>query len=94
MCSHPSGGHVGRRSVGSCGFLLAQLPDGTAEIDRIPVNDGGGDGAQARCAKALVFEGAVPNFPLTVKEHRASQRIARLALVEAGTAALAQYRIG
>jgi hypothetical protein len=42
----------------------------------------------------LVFEGTVSNFSLTVKEHRAPQRVAGLALVETGVAALAQRRIG
>ena len=60
MCSHPSG-------------ATWALPDGTVEIDRVPVNNGGGDEAQARCAEALVFEGAVSNFPLSMEEHRASQ---------------------
>ena len=80
--------------VGDIRSLSAQMPDGTVEIDRVPVNNGGGDEAQARCAEALVFEGAVSNFPLTVKEYRAAQRVAGLALVETGMTALAQRRIG
>ena len=80
--------------VGNRRSLRAQLPDGAVEIDRVPVNDSGGDEAQARRAKALVFEGTVSNFSLTVKEHRAPQRVAGLALVETGVAALAQRRIG
>jgi hypothetical protein len=69
--------------------LPAQPADSTVEIDCIPVGDGGGDEAQARCAETLVFEGAVSNFPLTVKKHRAPQCVART-----GMAALAQRRIG
>jgi hypothetical protein len=34
--------------------LRPQLPDGPVEIDRVPVNDGGGDEAQARGTEALV----------------------------------------
>ena len=74
--------------------LRAQLLDGTVEIDRVPMDDGGGDEAQARRAEALVFEGAVSNFTLAMKEHRTPQRVAGLALVETGMAALAQRRIG
>jgi hypothetical protein len=54
---------------------VALLADCSVEIDRVPVNDGGGDEAQARRTEALVFEGAVSNFPLTVKEYRAAQRV-------------------
>ena len=45
-------------------------------------------------AETLIFEGAVSNFALTMKEHRTPQRIAGLALVETGMTALAQRRIG
>ena len=62
---------VGQQVVGNRHSLHAQLPDGTVEIDRVPVNDGSGDEAQIRCAEALVLEGAVSNFSLTVKEYRA-----------------------
>ena len=79
---------VGIRSLGT------QMPGGTVEIDRVPVNYGGGDEAQARCAEALIFEGAAANFLLAVKEHRAAQRVAGLAFVGPGMAALAQRRIG
>jgi hypothetical protein len=85
---------MGQKVVGDFRSLSAQMPDGAVEIDCVPVNNGGGDEAQARCAKALVFEGAVSNFALTVKEHRASQRVARLALVETGMTALGERRIG
>ena len=85
---------MGQQIVGNRRSLRAQLPDGTVEIDRVPVNDGSGDEAQARCAEALVLEGAVSNFSLTVEEHRATQRVAGLAFVETGMAALAQRRIG
>ncbi len=57
------------------------------------MNDSGSDETQARRAEALVLEGAVSNFPLTVKEYRAPQRVAGLALIETGVAALAQRRI-
>jgi hypothetical protein len=53
------------------------------------VDNSGSDEAQARRAEIFIFEGAVSNFPLTVKEHRATQRVARFALVETGIAALA-----
>ena len=85
---------VGQQVVGNRRSLRAQLLDGPVEIDRVPVDNGGGDEAQTRCAEALVLEGTVSNFSLTVKEHRAPQRVAGLALVETGVAALAQRRIG
>jgi hypothetical protein len=68
---------MGQEIVGNSHSLRAQLPRGTVEIDRAPVNDGGGDEAQARCAETLIFEGAVSNFALTVKEHRAPRRKGR-----------------
>jgi hypothetical protein len=52
-------GDMGQQIVGNCRSLRAQLPDGTVEINCVPVNDGGGDEAQARRAEILVFEGAV-----------------------------------
>ena len=55
-------GNVGQQIVRNHRSLRAQLPNGTVEIDRVPVDNGGGDEAQARRAEALVFEGAVSNF--------------------------------
>ena len=52
--------------------IIPQLPDGAVEIDRVPVNDGGGDEAPAGRAEALILKGAVANFSLSVKEHRAA----------------------
>ena len=63
---------MGQQIIGNRRSLRAQLPDGTVEIDRVPMNNGGGDEAQARRAEALVFEGAVSNFPLApfgIKTH-------------------------
>src|SRR5712692_2123354 len=39
---------VSQEIVGNRRALSAQLPDGPVEIDRVPVDDGGGDEAQAR----------------------------------------------
>ena len=87
----PSGrGDVGQQIIGSHRSLRAQLPNGTVEIDRVPVEDGGRDEAQARRAATLVFEGAVSNFSLAMEEYNAPQRVACLALVKTGVAALAQ----
>ena len=58
------------------------------------MNDGSRDEAQARRAEALVLEGAIPDFAQPVEEHRTPQRVARLALIQPGVAALAQCRIG
>ena len=82
-------GNVRQQIVGNRCSMCAQLPDGTVEIDRVPMDYCGGDEAQTRCAEALVFEGAVPDFALAMEEHRTTQRVARLALVQSGVAALA-----
>ena len=74
--------------------LVPQLSDGAIEIDRVPVHDRGGDEAQARGAKTLVLESAVADFALAMEEHRSPQRVACLAFVEPGVAALAERRIG
>jgi hypothetical protein len=58
------------------------------------MDDRGGDEAQAGCPEALVLEGPVANFALAVEEDRTAQRVAGLALVEPGMAALAQVGIG
>ncbi len=72
---------MGQKVVGDICSLRAQLPDGPVEIDRVPVNNGCRDEAQARRTETLVLECAVADFPLAMKEHRAAQRVARLALV-------------
>jgi hypothetical protein len=78
----PERGDMSQQIVGHRRSLLAQLPNGTVEIDRVPVNDGGGNEAQARRTKTLVFEGAVSNFSLAMKKYRTAQRVTCLALVE------------
>jgi hypothetical protein len=87
-------GDMGQQIVGNYHSLRAQLPDGTVEIDRIPVNNRGGDEAQARRAETLVFEGAVSNFSLAMEEHCATQPVTGLTFVETGMATLAQRRFG
>jgi hypothetical protein len=85
---------MGQQIVGNRRSLRAQLVDSTVKIDRVPVDNGGGNEAQARRAEAVVLEGSISDFALAMKEHRAPQRVAGLALVETGMAALAQRRIG
>ncbi len=41
-------GDVSQKIVGKGRALSAQLPDGPVELDRVPVDDGGGDEPQAR----------------------------------------------
>ena len=55
-------GDVGQKLVGNRRPLRAQLSNGPVEIDRVPMNDGGRDEAQARRAETLVLEGAISNF--------------------------------
>ena len=46
-----------------------QVLDGTVEVDGIPVDDRGGDEAQAGGPEALVLEGAVTDLALAVEEN-------------------------
>ena len=71
-------GDVGEEIVGDIGSLRAQLPDGAVEIDRVPVNDGSGNEAQARRAEALVFEGSVSNFPPSTRKHQENSQSSNL----------------
>jgi len=73
--------------------LSAQVLNGTIEVDGVPVDGRGRDEAQAGRTEALVLEGAVSDLALTMKEDRATQRVAGLALVESGMAALPQVGI-
>jgi hypothetical protein len=66
---------------------------GAIEIDGVPVHYGRHDEAQARGTEALVLEGTVADLALAMEEHGASQRIAGLAFVQPGMAALAQAGI-
>lgn len=79
--------------VGNGRALSTQVLDGLVEIDGVPVDDGGGDEAEPGGPEALIFEGAVADFTLTMEEYGAAQGIAGLTLVEPGMAALTQGRI-
>jgi hypothetical protein len=68
--------------------------DGAVEVDGVPVDDRGGDEAQAGCPEALILEGPITDFALAVEEDRTAQGVAGLTLFEAGMAALAQLGIG
>ena len=68
--------------------LSLQVLYGSLQVDGIPVDDCRGNKTQARCAEALVFECAVTDLTLPVKEYSAAQRIAGFALVESCMAAL------
>jgi hypothetical protein len=56
-------GDVSQKIVGDYPTLSTQLPDGLVEIDHVPVHNGGRDEAQARRTEALIFEGAISDFP-------------------------------
>ena len=79
--------------VGNNDASGTQVLDGTVEVDGIPVDDCSGDEAQAGCTEALVLEGPIADFALTVEEDRSAQGVACLALVEPGMAALTQVGI-
>jgi hypothetical protein len=92
MCSHPNGATWADHREPS--LPARATADGAIEIDRVSMNNGGGDEARAPRAEALVFECAISKFSLTMKEHCPPQRVACLALVETGMAVLAQRRVG
>ena len=76
------------RAEGTC------VLDGTVQVDRVPMDDRCGDEAQAGRPKALVFKGTIKNFALAMEKHRAPERVAGLASVEARVATLAQIWLG
>ena len=59
--------------VGNDDAMVTEVLDGTVEVDGIPVDDRGGDEAQAGGAEALVLEGAITDLALAVEEHRSAQ---------------------
>ena len=61
------------------------------QIDRVPQHDGRRHQVEAGSAVALLLETAVADFAQAVEEHGASQRVARLALVQPGMHAAAQF---
>ena len=65
-----------------------EFPLGCKVMVDAAMNDGGRDEAQARRPEALVLKGSVSDFTLAMEEHRPPERVAGLALVEAGVAAL------
>ena len=80
---------MGQQVIRNGDALHLKLPHGAIEIDGVPMDDGRGDQAEARGAEALVLKRAVADLALAMEEHRAAQRIAGLALIEPGMAALA-----
>ena len=84
---------MGKEVIGDCRAKSTRVLDGTVQVDRVPMDDRGCDEAEARRSKALVFKGPIADFALAVEEHRAPERIAGLAFVEAGVAALAHVGI-
>ena len=85
---------MGEKIIGNSAALCTQMLDDTVEVDGVPVDDRGGDEAQTRGTKALVLEGAVSDLALTMEEDGTAQRVAGLAFVEPGMAALPEVRIG
>ena len=57
---------VGEKSVGHKFALGAKFGDGAAEIDGVPEGDGGDREVETRGPVALIFEGAVPDLPVTI----------------------------
>ena len=72
------------REVRRSGFnpLRSQVVHGALQVDGVPQDDGGDQQIEAARPIALVFVGAVPNFPESVEEHGPSQSVLLLTLVE------------
>ena len=52
--------------VGNSDTPGTQVLDGAVEVDGVPVDDCGGDEAQAGCPEALILEGPVTDLALAV----------------------------
>ena len=70
--------------------VAAQGVRGPFQVGRVPQHDGGRHQVEAGSAVALLLETAVADFAQAVEEHRAGQRVARLALVQSGMHTAAQ----
>lgn len=70
--------------------LLTQVINGTAEINRIPMNNGAHDEVEAGSAERLAVKGPVSDFPAFMEEYRPLELVGGFALVETGLATSAQ----
>ena len=89
MWLQPSGATWGEQLVGRGVAGAAQMIDGPAHVEGVPVDDRGRHQVQARRPKLLAFNGAIGQAALLLGEHRGSQGMARLALVQPGEASAA-----
>src|SRR3546814_1928759 len=64
--------------------------DSSAHVGLVPIDDGGDDQVEARCAILLGFMAAINDAPLPECVDRLRQCMALLAVVEAGMATPAQ----
>jgi hypothetical protein len=71
----------------------AQFGNCMADIDRVPKDDGRDSEIETRSPVALILEGAGADFAAAVKEHQPGERVARLALVEAGRSSAVAVRV-
>ena len=86
-------GDVGEQIVADGLAPGAQFGCGAAEIDGVPQDHGGDGEIEAGRPVFLIFEGPVADFAEAMKEHRPGERVARLALVEAGVGPPPQRRV-
>ena len=93
MCSQPSGAIWASKSSLIISPRERSSVNSATEIDGVPEDDSRDGEIEARSPVSLIFEGAVTDFAETVKEHRPGERVARLALVEAGIRSPPQSRI-
>ena len=73
---------VGEQRVRHHLAAAAQGIERTAEVDRVPQRDGGGDQGEAAGAVLLRLGGAVAQAAEPVEADGAGERVARLALVQ------------
>ena len=85
-------GNVGEQLIGQSFGLGAKLGNRVAEVDGVP-DDGGDREVEARGTVALVFEGAIPDLPVTMEKQGAGERVSGLALVEPGVGTASERRI-
>jgi hypothetical protein len=86
-------GNVGEQLIRQRLALGAKLCNGTAEVDGVPKDDGGDREVEARGTVALIFEGTVPDFAVTMEKQGAGERVSGLALVETGIGTASERRI-
>jgi hypothetical protein len=88
MCRHPSGATCASSSSGAGSPDRRRCSTGPAHVERVPIDDGGGDKVQPRGFQRLVLEDAVAQAPLLMHEDGLGKEVPGFALVQPGLALL------